>query len=50
MDIIFSVIRVDTFWKILLFIHFALAPESEFMRLGPERSTCSSRSTPTATP
>ena len=25
MDIIFTVIRVDTFWKILLFIHFALA-------------------------
>ena len=25
MDIIFSVIRVDTFWKILLFIHFTLA-------------------------
>ena len=25
MDIIFSIIRVDTFWKILLFIHFALA-------------------------
>ena len=25
MDIIFDYIRVDTFWKILLFIHFALA-------------------------
>jgi hypothetical protein len=25
MDIIFSVIREDTFWKILLFIHFVLA-------------------------
>ncbi len=25
MDIIFSVIREDTFWKILLFIHFLLA-------------------------
>lgn len=25
MDIVFSLIRVDTFWKILLFIHFALA-------------------------
>jgi hypothetical protein len=25
MDIIFSVIRVNTFWNILLFVHFALA-------------------------
>ena len=25
MDVIFDYIRVDTFWKILLFIHFALA-------------------------
>jgi hypothetical protein len=25
MDIIFSVIREDTFWKILLFVHFVLA-------------------------
>ena len=25
MDIIFNFVRVDTFWKILLFVHFALA-------------------------
>jgi len=25
MDIIFSVIREDTFWKILLFFHFLMA-------------------------
>ena len=25
MDIIFNYIRVDTFWKILLFVHFLMA-------------------------
>ena len=49
MDIIFDYIRVDTFWKILLFIHFLMAVgllAAVTLQLATERTGLASALTP----